>query len=287
MSKPLSPQRWANDLTILLNARDGSERFPIDVPALATSYSQHRFPEDPIVAVRGGDLPGFEGALYPVKKGWAIVYNDAISSPGRVNFTLAHEFGHYLMHREQYPEGFKCSQRDVVTWDSEYGQIEYQANVFASNLLMPLDDFRRQIEPTQVADFAALQACAERYNVSLAAATYRWLEYTEKRAIFVISTDDYILRAKSSKPALFTGAYFRTSDGPIEVPVAALPRNPKSLVGKRGQLSHPAGVWLPREPVEEHTILAQQYAFSMTLLLLPNHAPAYVPREERGGFQRF
>jgi len=61
------------------------------------------------------------------------------------NFTLGHEFGHYLLHRLAYPDGIRCGDRDVIRWESAYGQIEHQANVFAANLLMPLDDFRRQI----------------------------------------------------------------------------------------------------------------------------------------------
>jgi len=32
----------------------------------------------------------------------------------------------------------------VVRWDSEYGQVEHQANLFAANFLMPLDDFRAE-----------------------------------------------------------------------------------------------------------------------------------------------
>src|SRR5215472_16070256 len=64
---------------------------------------------------------------------------------GRITFTLGHEFGHYLIHRFAYPDGIRCGEQDVVRWNSEYGQIEYQANVFSAGLLMPLDDFRRHI----------------------------------------------------------------------------------------------------------------------------------------------
>src|SRR5262245_6419799 len=142
MTTPPTPERWAFDLTRLLNTVYGADRFPVDVAALALNYSRQRFPNDPILAVKGGDLPTFDGALYPVEgKGWAIIYNDAISSKGRINFTLAHEFGHYLLHREAYPEGIECSQQQIVRWDSEIGQVEHQANTFAANLLMPLDDF--------------------------------------------------------------------------------------------------------------------------------------------------
>src|SRR4051794_34695953 len=94
-----SPIRWAIDLSLLLNAVLGSNRFPVDIPAVAKEYSLKRYPDDPISLVKGAELPGFDGALHRAptgKKGWGIVYNNAIASKGRINFTLAHEFGHYL-----------------------------------------------------------------------------------------------------------------------------------------------------------------------------------------------
>ena len=145
-----TPTRWAIDLSVILNATKGADRFPVDIPELALEYSRIRFPEDPILKVEGDDLPGFDGALVKAtgnKRGWGILYNKGFTSRGRINFTLGHEFGHYLLHRAKYPEGFHCKSDDVVRWDSEYGQVEYQANVFAANILMPLDDFRARAEP--------------------------------------------------------------------------------------------------------------------------------------------
>src|SRR5689334_2637803 len=145
MTATMSPERWAFDITKLLNQVLGPEHFPIDVVALALQYTAQRFPGDAITLAKGANLPGFDGALYRApagKSGWGIIYNDALTSPGRINFTLAHEFGHYLLHRIDYPQGIQCSAQDVAGWDSPYGQIEQQANRFAANLLMPLDDFR-------------------------------------------------------------------------------------------------------------------------------------------------
>jgi hypothetical protein len=144
----LSPTRWAIDLSLLLNKVLGENRFPVDVSAVAKEISRLRFPDEPITAVIGRALPGFDGALFKApagKKGWGIFYNDAISSRGRINFTLAHEFGHFLLHRQDHPNGFQCSDQDVVRWDAAYRQIESEANVFAANFLMPFDDCRRQI----------------------------------------------------------------------------------------------------------------------------------------------
>lgn len=144
MSAAFGPERWAYEITHVLNAAFGAERFPIDIPDIAKQYAAQRFPDDPIISVRGDDLPTFDGALFRApagRKGWGIIYNNRIRSQGRINFTLAHEFGHYLLHRHAYPNGIYCGQQDLVRWDSEYRQVEHQANVFAANFLMPLDDF--------------------------------------------------------------------------------------------------------------------------------------------------
>lgn len=277
-----SPQRWAIDLSVLMNAAMGKDRFPVNVPELALEYSRMRFPDDPVSLVTGDDLPGFDGALIRApshKRGWGIFYNKSFSSQGRINFTLAHELGHYLLHRNAYPEGFRCRSQDVVRWDSAYGQVEYQANVFAANILMPLDDYRRQIADNARADIDMIAQCADRYQVSLIAATLRWLEYTNRRAVLVVSRDGYILWARSSERALKTGAYFRTSVGPIEVPSSSLAASQDMLVDTRAGVKHGAGVWF-REPAHEMTIFAEQYDFAISLLLLENDGGVWQAEEQ-------
>lgn len=271
MTKRLSPQRWANDLTQLLNTVLGADRFPVDVPDVAREFSHQRFPHDPITLVKGDALPGFEGALYRALddgKGWGIIYNNAITSPGRINFTLAHEFGHYLLHRLEFPDGKECGQQDFVRWDSEYGQIEAQANEFAATLLMPLDDFRRQIDARALPDLDGIGACANRYRVSLIAATLRWLQYTERRSVLVISRDGFILWARSSEPALRTGAFFRTANRPpIPIPSASLAAQRECVEGSKGTVDLDAGTWL-NEPCGEMVLFSDQYDFTISLLHL-------------------
>lgn len=274
MTAPFTAERWAFEITHLLNAVMGGERFPVDIPMIAKEYSATRWPDDPIISVKGANLPKFDGALFKAptgKKGWGIIYNDGMASLGRINFTLAHEFGHYLLHRVAYPGGFCCSQEQVA-WDSKYGQIEHQANVFAANFLMPLDDFRRQIPERAKVDLDRISHCADRYRVSLIAAVLRWLGYTSKRAILVVSRDGYILWARSSAPALKTGAYFKTSAGPIEIPAASLAATQDMLVDGRTGIDHDAGVWL-RDPTREMTLFAEQYDFAISLLLLEDAHP--------------
>jgi hypothetical protein len=285
-----TPERWAIDLSVMMNKVLGPEHFPISIPVLAREYSSQRYPDDPISVVIGDNLPGFDGALVKApegRKGWGIFYNGAIKSEGRINFTLAHEFGHYLVHRTLYPDGFRCGEQDVVRWDSEYGQIEHQANVFAANILMPLDDYRRQIKADARVDLDMIAQCAERYRVSLIAAVLRWLSYTTRRAVLVVSRDGYILWARSSGEALKTGAFFRTSRGPIEIPALSLAARQDGLVDERAGVLLPPGVWFPEE-VREMTIFSEQYDFAISLLSLESRQGyAWEPQEESDTYDRF
>jgi IrrE N-terminal-like domain len=218
----------------------------------------------------GANLPGFDGALYRApagKGGWGIVYNNALASRGRINFTLAHEFGHYLLHRVDHPNGIRCGEQDVVRWDSAYAQIEHQANQFAATLLMPLDDFHRQIDARALVDLDMISHCADRYRVSLIAAILRWLVYTERRAVLVVSRDGFILWSRASEPAAKTGTVFRTSGAPIEIPPQSLAATQDQLVDGRAGILHGPGVWFG-EDVREMAIFSEQYDFTVTLLLL-------------------
>lgn len=282
MTKLFSPERWAFEITHVLSAVLGADRFPIDIAEIAREYTAQRFRDDPIDSVLGNDLPGFDGALFRApagRRGWGIIYNNRIRSKGRINFTLAHEFGHYLLHRLAYPQGMRCGEQDVIRWDSEYGQVEHQANVFAANFLMPLDDFRRQIADRAKVDLGLIEHCRDRYRVSLIATILRWLSYTEKRAVLVVSRDGFILWARSSTPALKTGAFFRTSAGPIEIPATSLVVQQDRLVDGRGAADHDPGVWF-NEPVGEMTVVAEQYDFVISLLLLNDDGRSWALDEE-------
>jgi hypothetical protein len=289
VSVAFGPERWAIEISKVLNLVLGLDHFPIDVASVAREYSVQRFPDDPIALVRGEALPGFDGALYRApagKKGWGIFYNSAIQSIGRVNFTLAHELGHYLLHRLAYPGGIRCGEQDVVRWDSAYGQVEHQANVFAANVLMPLDDYRKLIAPRTKITLEMVSAAADRYRVSLVAAILRWLSYTERRAVLVVSRDGYILWSRASEPALKSGAFFRTAGRTIPVPADALTTHPRET-GDSTMIDHPAGVWL-NEDVRELAVFSEQYDFVLSLLLLGDRPRFEITEEqEEDTYERF
>jgi hypothetical protein len=162
---------------------------------------------------------------------------------------------------------FRCDEAAVD--GRTKNEIEREANEFAATLLMPFDDFRRQISVKNQPDFDQLSACATRYDVSLAAVILRWLRYTDRRAIIVVSRDGFMKWAWSSEAALKSGRYFRTSGPPIEVPSLSSVGRADFNDEVRSGVNLPAGVWFD-ELVKELSIRSDKYDLNYTLLHLSN-----------------
>jgi hypothetical protein len=255
----------------MLNLANPPDRYRFDVARLIIETTAQMFPGDPITKVEEEDLGGFAGALVPAesRSRWAIAV-DKGQSAGRRRFTIAHEFGHFLLHRKKYPNGIHSSEADV---DGRTRiEVEREANEFAAWLLMPLDDFRKQIAPKDKPDFDAIGSCADRYEVSLVAAVLRWLRYTDRRAVFVTSVDGYVKWAWSSDAAFKSGVFIRTSRGPVELPAGSAAGQEQFTPEARSGVDHAAGVWF-NERIREHSFRSEKYDTAYTLLHLPDAEP--------------
>lgn len=282
----LTPSTAAYRLTHVLNEVSrihNLDRFPVDVHALALETGNIFHWKDCITEIRAEDLNTFEGALFPNddRNKWMLLYNKSIRSPGRIRFTQAHELGHYILHRT-LRDSFQCSGLDMIDLNQDEVSLESQADSFASTLLMPLDDFRSQLG--NESSFEAIQSCADRYGVSLTAATLRWLQYTDVNAVLVVHRDGYMLWAVASKSASRSGAFFRTRSQTIPIPNRSLAANHSldtELVGQELD----AQVWYPHAALgtslREMKICADHYDFVMTLLVLPRTASVWKPWNER------
>lgn len=279
MKLPSTPQAWAihlSQLVKIFHDAHGLDPFPIKVEALAREYSRQVFPNEPITLVDGLELSGgFDGMLMPnphVPGEWGIVYNKAIRSPGRINFTLAHELGHYLLHRHISPSGIQCGSREMLDWRSELGAIEAQANTFASFLLMPLDDFRRQIAD-ETTSLDLMRHLADRYEVSITAAILKWLDMTTQRAMLVVSRSGFIDWARSSDSLMKSGVFYRARQQITPLPEQSLAGGKGLAIGTYAETKHPRGVWPGNEDVHEMTIFSPTNEMTITLLLYPDDAP--------------
>lgn len=257
----------------------GLDRFPLDVPTVALEAARIFGWSDPISKVQVADIKGFEGALFPneSRSEWLLLYNSTIGSAGRIRFTQAHELGHYILHRASR-SGFQCGDNDISGWPGDQESIETQADTFASYLLMPIDDFRAQT--LGKIDLNVLSQCAERYGVSLSAAILKWLQFTDEKAILVMSSSGFMNWAWSSESAWRAGAFFRTKAETVEIPAGTLASD-DSIRNEREGKEVSAAAWFkfadPGLAVREMKLRMEHLDRTLTLLVMPKIADVWPP----------
>lgn len=96
------------------------------------------------------------------------VYLPTHTSQLRDRFTIAHELGHYFLHHRA-PDQHLVGKRTATFTRLGRNVPETQANVFASNLLMPAAPFKAAFDELG----KDLVAVADRFEVSVPAARVR------------------------------------------------------------------------------------------------------------------
>lgn len=264
-----TPIKEAARLTQLLDAAYGADRFDntqIDLANLALEYSRQINPLEPIEKVSSLSMNGCDGALYPSEtepRTWGIVYNNRLSG-GRKNFTIAHELGHYLVHRHKSPNnGFECTEANI---DQGIGlNFEKEADTFAAYLLMPFNDFRNHIPAKEYVTFEKIIRASERYGASITATILRWLEYTEVRAIMIVSNEGFINWAKSSKSAYKSRIYYKTVNNMNVLPTQSLAVSGDFTQNNILMQDQPRDIWF-NQPCLETSFRDNIYDREITIL---------------------
>ena len=137
--KPLS-QAAIRSMTLAIRKRFGffeSYYFPVVeflenvMPEIFTGFNYEY--------VEKMKMGGVEGLTIPETNTIRIredVYEAAMRDEGRARFTIAHEIGHYVMHKNQVP-GFSRTKEKLVIDHKVFEDSEWQANAWAGELLMP------------------------------------------------------------------------------------------------------------------------------------------------------
>lgn len=115
-----------------------------------------------------------------LRDGKPVIGVNANHHPNRQRFTIAHELGHVLLHRNRLEAAVLVDKsRNFIARDTVSAAgtdpVEIQANAFAAELLMP-KKFVRQVLSESARDLQDddyLISLAKRFRVSLAAFQYR------------------------------------------------------------------------------------------------------------------
>ncbi len=115
------------------------------------------------------DMTGCEATLVGVGN-QAIATINPSKYLGRVRFSIAHELGHWKLHRGR---SFRCRVDQVENNFASAGELEKEADTFASHLLMPRRMFNDAIQPFGRPNFKQLGDVAAAFQTSLTATALR------------------------------------------------------------------------------------------------------------------
>ncbi|MBP7612186.1 MAG: ImmA/IrrE family metallo-endopeptidase [Paludibacter sp.] len=92
------------------------------------------------------EIEKFDGVSFITDKGFPVIIVNKNFSNDRKRFTIAHELGHILLHNENlYPI-------------SSYRDKEKEANIFASEFLMPEDEIKNSLRQLKMSDLGDLKS---------------------------------------------------------------------------------------------------------------------------------
>jgi Zn-dependent peptidase ImmA (M78 family) len=212
---------------------------------------------------------GFEGALIRAsnKPKGVVAVRNSIREPGRKRFTIAHEFGHYILPGHGVISR-TCKEQDIESRSKRVPANESAANVFASELLLPTS----RVQPIVQAQLASIDTAAflgSKFGTSLTAALLKSSEVTNERCCVVKSKNQIIEWAWPNRSFKhFVGRNGRLNTNSLASKLAI------NLGAERDSGLVPAEIWLEdsqlREgaKIYEDSILQPHYDSVLTILTL-------------------
>lgn len=165
--RKLEPEKAAREL---LEAQ-GIRKAPIPVDKIAKALG---------VQIRYSPLDQELSGMIYIKDGIPIIGVNALHHPNRQRFTIAHELGHYMLHRDvlsnevHVDKQFKILMRDSKS-SAGTDTMEVEANKFAAELLLPeflIEDILAN-SAFDIDDPSPLDELAKKFRVSKQMLEYR------------------------------------------------------------------------------------------------------------------
>lgn len=148
-------------------------KYPLDIWALVDKLGFS------VKYVDTGDSDAYTLIINGKKR---ILLNKNIKTETRINFTLAHELGHYFIPSHLEPL-YGCNVSDIVsTMNLNDEKVEKEADIFASELLLPSTLIK---DNSDLKSFKDIIDVSERYGISIQAAAIKIIEHTDDVVCFI------------------------------------------------------------------------------------------------------
>lgn len=155
-------------------------------------------------------ISGSEGRLVSLGDSAIITVPTNEKYAGRTRFSVAHELGHFTLHR-QNSSFFLCTQQDLYRGWNE--TVEREANEFAAELLLPSFLVKAEIK-REVPSFEMAKGLASQFSTSLMPAVFKYIENTPHGAAAVLYSRNKVMYVSKSK--VFEENYLRIEYGNLD-----------------------------------------------------------------------
>jgi hypothetical protein len=130
-------------------------------------------------------LHGMDGCLVRSGNSAVITVRDSLGYEGQKRFVIGHELGHFFLHPKARQIEI-VDQEQTTNWSEKQETEEYEANVFAAELLMP----RRLVEARikgQEPSFNLIEKLTSDFRTTLTATAVQFVQTTTEECALVSS----------------------------------------------------------------------------------------------------
>ena len=212
-------------------------------------------------------LVGAQGRIVIRGSRAKVAVDSSIPEEGRKRFVAAHELGHFELHRQE-AHLFKCKEEYFELWQKQNPAIEREANVFASELLMPTHMFV-EAASGMTPNLDSVRELADRFSTTLTATGLRFLDFTTEPCAVICSQEGAVQWCKRTSTF---GQWIPSGQVLGENTYAYDFFNGKSL--PQGPAEVLATAWFPEArlkpgaTIQEHSLGMPSYRSVLTLLVV-------------------
>ncbi len=124
------------------------------------------------LSIRDIPIKGSEGRILIKDNTGIISINSTIAHEGKRNFIIAHEIGHFILHKDIL-RLYSDTDKTLSEWHTK-GPHEAEANRFASELLMPEIIFKQKVLNKKL-NIKLIEEVSQYFNASLLATFLRYV----------------------------------------------------------------------------------------------------------------
>lgn len=226
------------------------------------------------ILVKNEDLIGTEGRLVKLGDSGIISVRAGIPEAGRRRFIIAHEIGHFEMHKKDENQLDLCTQSDLEYEYHGSRPEEKEASAFATELLLPEEIFGPPARNAEIG-FNLVRKLADEFDTTLTLTAMRMIQFTSYRAALVASENGKIKWVRASP----TFGYQLPYRAPLDEGTIAADVHSTKEAPPKSQLVL-AGSWIkntsvdPDKAMREECLWLGRYGTALSLIWMEQDVEA-------------